>query len=57
MPQQQIYQWDVPFGVLMSMGPLSLIFPSSSIRLFFFMQQMLVGVAILRKQEDRERGA
>ena len=27
MPQQQTYQWDVPFGVLTSVHPVHLVFP------------------------------
>jgi len=37
MPQHQTHQWDVPFGVLMSEGPLRLVgcFYPSLARFFF----------------------
>ena len=38
--------WDVSFGVLTGVGPLHLIVPLSSIRLFFFMQWSHIDVLI-----------
>ena len=37
MPQKQTHQWNVPFRVPMSKGPLHLVFLLSSIKLIVFL--------------------